>query len=345
MNRVLRGLGCTVGLIASCGFLGCDFFETWDEGEPVDQVLPSGGYTTGSTPDGMDFQLAVTPLDQEGRLITGGVTAKSFTFRSVYVYAVDDSSGYPVTHSSETVVQRIEILSGADSMDLLGVLAMDSSGSMSDSDPGRIRVQAAKEFIGLLRDDDLLAIVHFGLGSADYELLHDFSSDRASLGLATEGVVEDGGTPLNDGILYALDLIAGQMTQGSVNGVFPAIVVLTDGQENESEATLNDVIARAIALGVPVFAVGLGTDVDSAYLTRLAVETQGEFVMAEQAQDLVQQFRAQMVANTQGRVVVHGRGRFASPLSSGSYVVRGFLDADINGGFASTAFSLLLTVP
>lgn len=70
------------------------------------------------------------------------------------------------------------------------------------------------------------------------------------------------------------------------------IVALTDGQNNSSSNDLNDTIAQAQQINVPVHTIGFGDegDVNVEDLTRLANETGGEFqrVEDEQLADLYQ---------------------------------------------------------
>ncbi len=70
------------------------------------------------------------------------------------------------------------------------------------------------------------------------------------------------------------------------------IVALTDGQNNSSSNDLNDTIAQAQQINVPVHTIGFGAenDVNVDELARLASETGGEYqrVEDEQLADLYQ---------------------------------------------------------
>jgi hypothetical protein len=71
-----------------------------------------------------------------------------------------------------------------------------------------------------------------------------------------------------------------------------AVIVATDGIDQAdgggplSVRTLTDVINNAIAKKVPVFAVGLGTSINSAVLDELARRTGGVFYRANTSQNL-----------------------------------------------------------
>ena len=55
-----------------------------------------------------------------------------------------------------------------------------------------------------------------------------------------------------------------------------AVIVITDGQEyGTSDTTLNELIENAQDVGVPVFVVGIGDDIDVDSLQQIADETGG----------------------------------------------------------------------
>lgn len=65
-----------------------------------------------------------------------------------------------------------------------------------------------------------------------------------------------------------------------------AVIVVTDGFDNDSIATIDDVIANANDDGVFIFSIGLGTQVDTVVLQRLANETGGQYFRAPTGADL-----------------------------------------------------------
>ncbi len=86
-----------------------------------------------------------------------------------------------------------------------------------------------------------------------------------------------GSTSLYDGTMAGLDLVKLGSNPRKL------IVAMTDGFENSSDSTLDDVIDRAKNEGVPVYTVGFGSenDVGVNELEKLAVETGGEFSLVE----------------------------------------------------------------
>jgi Ca-activated chloride channel family protein len=79
----------------------------------------------------------------------------------------------------------------------------------------------------------------------------------------------DFSTALYDGILAGLDQL------GIASGV-NILVVLTDGHDNSSGSTWNDVIEMGVAAEVPIYIIGLG-DVNEDTLRTIANSTKGQF--------------------------------------------------------------------
>src|SRR5262249_59660626 len=74
-----------------------------------------------------------------------------------------------------------------------------------------------------------------------------------------------------------IDLVAGGNTPRK------AVILLTDGADTISRAKRADAINRARAAGVPVYTIGLGKDIDRAFLTDLATASGGKFLEAPSA--------------------------------------------------------------
>src|SRR5206468_3767269 len=65
-----------------------------------------------------------------------------------------------------------------------------------------------------------------------------------------------------------------------------AILVLTDGRDEESALKLDDAITNATTANVPVYAVGVGSHIDALALRRLARLTGGKFLAAAEAEQI-----------------------------------------------------------
>jgi len=141
------------------------------------------------------------------------------------------------------------------------------------------------------------------------------------------------------------------------------VIALTDGRDNESRRSVDQVITFAKNNHVPVYTIGLGSrgDIDVGRLKKLAEETGGEFHQTPTADQLVELYRkiAQELQNeyvisftsptpeldgTRREVVVnieHGGGTLST---SGPYAVGGILKSSINYPFFGTLLLLLLVL-
>jgi hypothetical protein len=167
------------------------------------------------------------------------------------------------------------------------MLTIDLSGSMQ----GRHIEEAmrvANELVDRLNEQDRVAVIAFAdtvdvdpARLADGKEL-DFTTDKNAarnvINFLGSRIDPDADTPLYDAIFKSADLTAREPIGKR------AIIVLTDGREdgNKAEGTGSlltgiDAIDRAKDTAIPVFTVGLGSDIDSRYLQRLALTTGGEY--------------------------------------------------------------------
>ena len=163
-------------------------------------------------------------------------------------------------------------------------LALDYSNSMK-RDPKTIpdMEEAAKAFVDLL---DVNAPNHWGqvLKFANgLEIAQKFTDDKSALRDAIDRDTElDGGaTWLYDAIYQAVSDAAGQPRS-------KAVIVMTDGKDTKSPPgrSATEVIRHAQAEGVPVFTIGLGSEVDEAVLSTIATQTAGVYYYAPDSNDL-----------------------------------------------------------
>jgi tight adherence protein C len=161
-------------------------------------------------------------------------------------------------------------------------LAIDVSGSMADDDKLVQAQAAAKEFVGQVRPRDRAVVLAF---NDQVSLAQPLTNDRRLLGRAIDGLSAGGNTRIYDALAQSVSQLAAAPAGSR------AVVLLTDGADNNSAWTLNDATAQAVRDGIPVYTIGLGPDVDSAVLQRLADSTGGRYYQAPRAQDLAQVFR------------------------------------------------------
>lgn len=161
-------------------------------------------------------------------------------------------------------------------------LVVDTSGSMEGN-----KIVLAREAIAAFTqqiqgDRDRLGIVEFGSGTKNFLPLRVMDEGNRN---DTLDVINDmeafGGTALVDAVYAAVTDIAAQDDTGAIN----AIVVMTDGQENESYYRLSDLedLLNSIGTARPViFTIAFGDDADEPLLTEMARIGQGQFRRADE---------------------------------------------------------------
>lgn len=172
----------------------------------------------------------------------------------------------------------------------LGYSAMmlfDQSGSISSTDPNDARLSAAKAFLDNMGPSDNARLAAFASGGS---LPHDPitiwdgpTSDGRSYfpvidSLAT---MESGGTPLYDAVSVSADVIS------TANNPNKAVVVFTDGMDTSSTKSIDQAIADAKSRSVELHTVGLSDSIDMDVLLKMALETGGSFMFADDARRLI----------------------------------------------------------
>ena len=200
---------------------------------------------------------------------------------------IRDQKGNPITNlnagnfdvtenGTPCVITDVRTVQQASS-NLSVALVLDRSGSMA-GDKNTALEASASQFIALLQPSDLSEIINF---SDTAEVTQAFTSDKTLLTQAIQGQFSrfDGSTSLYDGIYQGVGDTAKQSGR-------EAVIALTDGQENTSSHTLNDVLQAAKQNSVPIFTIGLGSDADGVTLGNIAAQTGGIYTFAPAASDL-----------------------------------------------------------
>jgi len=173
------------------------------------------------------------------------------------------------------------------------IIVMDSSGSMSWNDPGRLRIAGAKEYIGRLTCPDRVAIVDFdsvarltraNVGGAAHHLYtegHNCMPNFVEPQSDVDTIDQSGNTNIGAGIQVANDEL---ITNGNPRHAWVEIV-LTDGQNNFAwqDALARSEAQRARANNITIFTIGLSSQADAGLLTEVAETTGGTYYAAPTA--------------------------------------------------------------
>ena len=225
-------------------------------------------------------------------------------------------------------------------------ILMDNSGSMSGTDPQRLRAAAAKLFweaVLPVRATNRVAFLDFGTspstGFTSSRLLVPFTTSAARLDSALARVTASGGTPLYESLRETARWIDTSTSGTSDNRV---MLLLSDGQPN-SRTNRDSAIAIASRANITVHTVGLGpasdlaaTGRDSAAVSairEIADRTGGVYAAATDASALGPIFANIARASSRGQLVT----TFAiSPVPASGTRVSGTVTVT-SGGTTQTA--------
>src|SRR5258705_598047 len=145
-------------------------------------------------------------------------------------------------------------------------LVVDTSGSMSGR-PLADAKAAIATMISALGANDQVAIVAF---NATVRTVQPLTGDKARAMAAIGSITASGDTAIYDAVIGAV-----QVLDGADPKVRRAIVLLTDGLDTVSRNTSGGAVVRIATGGVPVYAVGLGDNLDRSALQVLSQASPG----------------------------------------------------------------------
>lgn len=161
-----------------------------------------------------------------------------------------DPAALSVTENGQPV-QELEVEPIGESAVEVGiVLAIDTSGSMEGAPLEAVKA-AAVSFVTQMRPQDRVAIVSFG---SEVQVLAPFTNSRPLLANAIDRLVADSedGTALYDAVVRSAELYQGDAAKLERN-----LILLSDGADVFSTATLDDALGAVEEAGLKVFGVGL----------------------------------------------------------------------------------------
>ncbi len=195
-----------------------------------------------------------------------------------------DLSGYPTVRATvvapvaadaaPTLTQNGHKVVGLQAVNLAStksvVVVIDRSRSMAGAKL-KDAESAARAFVAAKSPSDRIAVVVIGSHAVQ---MTKFSSSTIDADDALRTLTLDPreGTALNDGLQLSAQMLAAEPGRARV------VVLLTDGKDVSSKASLDDAIAAARDAGAVVYPIGIGGDgATTAPLERMAKETGGTF--------------------------------------------------------------------
>ena len=176
------------------------------------------------------------------------------------------------------------------------VLAMDMSQSVKQNALASMQ-NAVIEFINLMQVGDYAAIVKFNNSNpARASVVKDFTqidggANNTALADAVLENYEGGGSNILDAVQLSIDELAAPSV--TLPSGPKAVVLVSDGRDNFSTATLEGVVAAANDAGIPVFTIGVGdlTPTGAELLDDLASGTGADYFPAPNDADVADAYR------------------------------------------------------
>ncbi len=232
----------------------------------------------------------------EAQLKVTQVDTSKFPRVTVYVSAVN-AQGEPVPVSpadivlSEdgTPVQADEVRGLGASDPVTTLLVIDVSGSMKRAGKLEAAKAAASAYVNQMRPGDRAGVLAF---ATQTETVQAITADHAALLSAIDGLQTHDDTAMYDALYRATEVL------NAVPGR-KAILVLTDGMDNRSQHSADQVVATIGPGGLSISTLGLGepsqgrgslAGLDEPALTSLAERAGGSYAYAQDEQSLQQLF-------------------------------------------------------
>lgn len=204
---------------------------------------------------------------QETQVVPGGIQAHitqvdNSQFPNVTVYvSVTDANGEPVKVSPSQIIlqedgQRItpdRINSSGDVGILTTMLVIDVSGSMNSDNKLDSAKSAAQAYVNQARPTDLIGLMTFNTA---VEYVQPLTDNRPALIDAIKNLKASDDTAMYDALSQAIGIV--QREAGRV-----AIIVLTDGLDNRSKISPQEVLSRIGPGGLSISTIGLGNPAHS----------------------------------------------------------------------------------
>ena len=231
------------------------------------------------------------PLQQGSNVLITQVDTTQFPRITVYV-SVTDAAGEPVAINPEQItlsengsavqVDEVRALGEGEveTSALATLLVLDVSGSMNQSGKLEGAKAAARAYVDQMQPGDQAGVLTFNTSA---RLLQPLTDDRDALLQAIDGLRAGEDTAMYDALGESVGIL--QPFSGR-----KAIIVLTDGMDNRSQLSPDQVLAQIGPGGLSISTIGLGdpavqgvslSGLDEVALRSLATNAGGSYAFAE----------------------------------------------------------------
>ncbi len=223
------------------------------------------------------------------------IDTSQFPLVNVYI-SVRDSSGEPQVINTGKLqllengqpVSDQSIQGSGEVGPLTTLLLIDNSGSMNYADKLESAKEVAKEYLGQMRSGDQAGIITF---NTKVNVVQEITSNQNRLEDAIDSISANSDTALYDALVKAIEML------NPLSGR-KAIIVLTDGMDNRSQATADEALSGIGFGGLSISTVGFGqkpegvedadqySGIDEAALRNIAGNAGGRYGYAENKEEL-----------------------------------------------------------
>lgn len=243
-------------------------------------LLLAGAALSPAAAQGQDLQVRITQVD-----------TSRFPQVTVYI-SITNAAGEPVGVDPNTIqlfenglqVTLTQVLGSGEAGPLTTMLVMDASGSMYNGGKLAAAQTAAKAYVAQMRSGDQAGLISFNTAVT---VVQPLTGDPAALRAAIDSLTAHDDTAMYDALAQAVQAL--QEAAGR-----KAIIVLTDGLDNRSRLTAEQVISQVGPSGLSISTIGLGDPgaqgtnygLDETGLRSLAAQAGGVYGFALDSQAL-----------------------------------------------------------
>ncbi len=173
------------------------------------------------------------------------------------------------------------------------IIALDESGSMVRSDPGKLRVEAAGLLAATENPHDQVGLIAFG--DTAHWLQQPIERDRFDFKMLDKVGSSDAHTSFSP-VLRAVEAYLVGQPSSFFQDHDISLVLLTDGRSDPADKLADADRSRALSIAgenawrLRVYTIGLGNDLDLDFLDQLARRSNGFSIQAASAADLPDAF-------------------------------------------------------
>jgi tight adherence protein B len=219
---------------------------------------------------------AASPSDQSVRLVLSPGARFPARQYTIDLPAGTEPYGLQVSENGVPVIPHLVPIA-EHRIPLSVAVVLDTSNSMR-GEPLSAAVDAAETLIGQKPDRSEAAV--FGFAKTPY-MIHSWSANPATFDASLQAITPTTGTSIWDAVGMASQSV------GDRRGASRALVLLTDGRDTTSSATVTDAVNAARSVHARVFVVGLpGASSDRASLDQLVAQTGGKFIQVRSLGEL-----------------------------------------------------------